>query len=206
MSATLILVLITCLVSFLCLNKAVLFNSLAHYPYEEHRQNQKYRWLTSGFVHADIFHLFVNMFVLFNFGTIVEHFFKEIHGESTGRIIFTLFYLFMIIVANLPTFAKHKLDSTYRAVGASGAVAAVLFSFIVFRPVDMLELYLFIPIPAVVFGVLYLWYESWAAKKQMDNIGHDAHFYGAIAGFIFTVLMKPSLIGDFIYRIQNAFN
>ncbi len=206
MSVTIVLILITCLISFSCFSNARLFNSLAHYPYEEHRQNQKYRWLTSGFLHVDIFHLFVNMFVLYNFGTIVEYFFKEIHGQKIGSILFLVFYLFMIIVANLPTFAKHKLDSTYRAVGASGAVAAILFSFIVFRPVDMLELYLFIPIPAVVFGVLYLWYESWAAKKQMDNIGHDAHFYGAVAGFLFTVLMKPSLLGDFIYRIQNVFN
>lgn len=206
MSVTLIIILLTCVVSLACEQNKKLFNSLAHYPYEELRRNQKYRWLTSGFVHGDIFHLFINMFVLFNFGDTVEGKFKEVHGDLSGKVMFGLFYLFMIIAANLPTYAKHKDDSTYRAVGASGAVAAVIFSLIVFMPMASFALYMFIPINAVIFGILYLWYESWAAKKQMDNIGHDAHFYGAIAGFIFTIAMKPSLLGDFIFKIQNAFN
>jgi membrane associated rhomboid family serine protease len=204
MSITIIIIILTCVISFACLNNGSLFNSLAHYPYEEHRQNQKYRWLTSGFVHADFFHLFINMFVLSNFGSEVERLFIQTHGTTAGTIMYPLFYLFMIVLANLPTYSKHKNDSTYRAIGASGAVAAVLFSFIVFHPVSILQLYLFLPIPAVLFGVLYLWYENWAGKKQMDNVGHDAHFFGALAGFIFTIAMKPSLFGDFIFQIKNA--
>ncbi len=206
MSVTLILILLTCVVSFACFSNGDLFGKLAHYPYEEHNSNQKYRWLTSAFVHVDMFHLFINMFVLYNFGTVVEHFFKTIHGEAAGKIVFLFFYLALAVFANLPTFMKYKSDRSYRAVGASGAVAAVLFSFIVFRPLDMLELYFFIPIPAIIFGILYLWYENWAGKKQRDNIGHDAHFYGAVGGFIFTMLMDPKLITDFFYKLTNVFH
>ncbi len=205
-TVTLIIIIFTCLVSFVCFSNEQLFDKLAHHPSVEQRDNvEKLRWLTSGFVHVDFFHLFINMFVLHSFGEVVENEFINLKGEMGGRILFLLFYLFMIVLANLPTFGKHKDNYSYRAVGASGAVAAVIFSFILFYPTQKLSLYLFFPIPAVIFGILYLWYEDYAGKKGNSNIGHDAHFYGALAGFAFTLVVEPSLFSKFIYQILNAF-
>jgi membrane associated rhomboid family serine protease len=196
----------TCLVSLACFSNDYLFDKLAHNPSIESRHiSERFRWITSGFVHVDFWHLFVNMFVFSNFGDVVEYKFIELKGEMAGKILYVCFYIFMIILANLPTYAKHQNNSNYRAVGASGAVAAITFSFIVFYPTQMLSLYLIFPIPAVIFGILYLWYEHWAGQRGQSNIGHDAHFFGAVAGFLFTVLLDPSLIGKFIHQIVNIF-
>jgi membrane associated rhomboid family serine protease len=145
------------------------------------------------------------MFVLYSFGLVVEDRFQEILGNMAGKVMFFSFYLFMIVLANLPTFAKHKSNGSYRAVGASGATSAVIFSSIVFEPTSKIYLFAALPLPAIVFGVLYLVYEHWAGKRNLDNIGHDAHFYGAIAGFIFTILIKPSLFMEFIHKITTNF-
>jgi membrane associated rhomboid family serine protease len=144
------------------------------------------------------------MYVFSNFGPYVERRFEEIIPKI-GSIVFIIFYCLMIVAGNMPSYKKHYNNYGYRAIGASGAVAAILFSYIVFKPTSSLLLYLSIPIPAVLFGILYLWYESWAGKKQMDNIGHDAHFFGAIAGFLFTIALKPSLIVDFFNQIIEVF-
>lgn len=204
-SATLIIVIITCLVSWMAFSNQSLMYRLAHYPIAEHRRGEKFRWLTGGFVHADMFHLFINMYVLYEFGRMVEYYFAEINGEPAGKIIFIGFYLFTIVLSNLPTYAKHKENAHYRAVGASGATSAVVFSFIVFQPTAMLGLFFIIPIPAVLFGILYLVYSSWAGRKGGDNIDHDAHFYGAVAGFLFTIAMKPTLFSIFLHKIVSNF-
>jgi membrane associated rhomboid family serine protease len=205
MTITYVIIALTCIISFLSFRNRNLYDSLVHYPVSEHKNGEMYRLLSSGFVHANEFHLFVNMFVLYQFGGMVEAYFQMIHGSVAGRIIFTLFYIFMIVLANLPTYAKHKDNPSYASIGASGATSAIVFSFIVFQPTSMLGLFFIIPIPAALFGILYLWYSSYASKQGRDNIDHDAHFYGAIAGFIFTVAMKPTLITDFYYKIISAF-
>jgi membrane associated rhomboid family serine protease len=178
-------------------------HKLAHYPYGENRQNEFYRMVTAGFVHGDMFHLFVNMFVLYGFGEYIEAQFKAIHGQTAGMVVFAAFYVFTIILANLPTYIKNKDNPRYSSIGASGATSAIVFSFIVFSPWAILELYFFLPIPAIVFGVLYLWYSNWASRKQGDLIDHDAHFYGAIAGFLFTILMKKELIFHFFNELTS---
>lgn len=202
---TLWIVALTVGVSLLAFNQSHWFERLAHYPVAEFKRGEKYRWLTGGLIHADIFHLFINMYVLFEFGKLVEGYFKEAHGALGGTIIYTLFYFFSIVLSNLPTYVKHKDNSHYRAVGASGATSAIVFSFIVFEPTAMLGLFFLVPIPAALFGILYLVYSSWASKKGTDNIDHDAHFYGAIAGFLFTIAMKPALFSVFIYKIASSF-
>ncbi|MBK8699965.1 MAG: rhomboid family intramembrane serine protease [Saprospiraceae bacterium] len=204
-SITILLVVATSLISWLALNNRSLFNRLAHYPVAECEHNEKYRWLTGGFVHADFFHLFINMYVMYEFGRMVEMYFMEVHGGLAGRVIFMVFYLFMVVLANMPTYAKHKHNPAYRAVGASGATSAIVFSFIVFEPTAMLGLFFIVPIPAVIFGILYLVYSSWASNKMGDNIDHDAHFFGAVAGFLFTIAMKPSLFAVFFHKIMSVF-
>lgn len=156
-------------------------------------------------MHSDFFHLFVNMFVLWSFGSHVESEFITNKGETAGKILFFTFYLFMIVLANLPTYAKYKNNGSYMAVGASGATNAVLFSAIFFTPTNNLYLYLAIPIPMIIFGVLYLWYSHWASKKGQDNIDHEAHIYGAIAGFLFTLLLFPNQIDEFFHSLTTWF-
>ena len=198
MNVTLLIIIVTCIVSLLCFENRDLFNKLKHHPASESRNGEWYRMLTSGFLHADYFHLGVNMYVLYGFGSFVENEYLNHFGEATGRIVYLLLYLIIIVLADIPSFIKHKNNSSYGAIGASGAVSGILFIAILLTPWSILELFFFIPIPAIVFGVLYLLYSSWASKHARDNIGHDAHFYGAIAGMVLSAFLLPYLLGDFI--------
>jgi membrane associated rhomboid family serine protease len=126
-------------------------------------------------------------------------------GNILGSALFLVMYLLTIILADTPTYFKHQDNPHYAAIGASGGVSGVLFAFILFMPWSMLGLFFVIPIPAIVFGVLYLWYESYAAKNSRDNIGHDAHFWGAIAGIVITIIYKPSIFTNFLNNLVNEF-
>lgn len=202
LTANLILVGVTCLISIAGFQNATFFDNAAHHPYVERHKKQYYRLLTSGFVHADIWHLFVNMFVLYTFGSFVEQRFLMNFG-SVGSIYYAAFYVVSIVLANLSTHFKYGENYSYRAIGASGATSAVLFSYIYYQPLSMLGIYFIIPMPAIIFGILYLWYSSWSAKKGRDNIGHEAHFYGAIAGFVLSILLDPKQFGEFLYSITH---
>jgi membrane associated rhomboid family serine protease len=204
MSFTLIIILATCAISFLGFNNETLFNQLKHYPYKESRDKEYYRWVTSGFLHADVAHLFVNMFVMHSFGSYVEAIYANKFG-MLGRYIFVAIYLLVIIMANLSTFYKHKNWHGYGAIGASGGVAGVIFIYILYNPWSMLQLMLIIPIPAIIFGGLYLWYESYAAKNISDNVGHDAHFYGALAGVLLALISIPEILSRFISLLARDF-
>ena len=201
MTATLVIIVITCFVSFQCFNNVTLFEKLKHFPYAESRMKEYYRWLTSGFLHADYFHLGINMFVLWQFGSTVERQYQAEFGENAGRILFVVMYLTAIVFSDLPTFRKHKDNPYYAAIGASGAVSAVVFTFILYHPWASMSLYGIIPFRAIIGGVAYLIYEQWASTNAKDNIGHDAHFAGAVYGMMFTVLLKPSVYNDFIEQI-----
>ncbi len=202
-SGNLVLVIVTVIISLVALNNENLLVKFLHRPYNENHSNEKYRLLTSGFIHADYFHLFINMFVLYQFGAYVEYKFVEQFGPS-GTFIYVGFYILTVIMANLKTHFQHRDNYAYSALGASGATSAVLFSYIFYEPTSMLGLYMIIPVPAIIFGVLYLWYSSWSAGRNQDNIGHEAHFYGAIAGFLLTMLLNPSGIGDFFNKLIHG--
>jgi membrane associated rhomboid family serine protease len=205
MSFVYIILGITVLVSFLCFNNEDLFNKLKHNPYAEYRNKEYYRWLTSGFVHGDIMHLFINMFVFHEFGRYVESVYTSQYGVGIGGAIFTLIYFLIIIAANTYTYTKHKNWHGYSAVGASGGVAGILFIFILNNPWNMLGIMGIIPIPAIIFGGLYLWYESYAAKNIQDNVGHDAHFYGAIAGVALAIMTIKGVTSNFLNEITHNF-
>jgi membrane associated rhomboid family serine protease len=207
-TANLILIIFTCLVSWQAIENPAMSFKLSHYPYEVKRNNEYYRWITSGFVHANLPHLLFNMIALWFFGNSVESEFQKNFGELTGRIVYLVFYFTAIVLADIFVYIKRKDNPTYLSLGASGAVAAVLFSSIVFDPWSSIGI-IFLPfkIPGIVFGILYLFFEWWSGKNRMDNINHDAHFWGAIYGFIFTVVAIPDAYGDFvnnlIYHFQN---
>jgi membrane associated rhomboid family serine protease len=205
MSITLILVIITCIISIACFSNRVLFEQLKHYPYVESRQSQYYRWLTSGFVHGDLIHLFINMFVLHEFGKTIEGYLIFHFGITGGSILFVVTYLLIIIMGDIPTYYKHKDNAYFASVGASGGVSGIIFIFILLNPWNMLGLYMIIPVPAIIFGALYLWYSTWASKNQNSNIDHEAHFYGAIAGILIAIVSRPAILTEFLDKLLNQF-
>jgi membrane associated rhomboid family serine protease len=182
-----------------------MFDKLKHYPAVEHQRKEYYRWLTSGFLHGDYMHLIINMFVFHSFGTALEQYYTYHFGMIGGSILFGVTYLLTIILANIPTYFKHENNAYYTAIGASGGVSGILFIYILIYPWNMLGLYAIIPVPAIIFGVLYLWYESWAAKNQNDNIGHDAHFFGAIAGIMIAIVSRPAILPEFLRSLIENF-
>ena len=205
MSITLVIIVITVLFSMQGYNDPAFFQRFMHHPYTEYRHKEYYRWLTSGFLHdrSSYVHLGLNMFVLWSFGSHVEKIYQQHFGGTSGSILFLVMYLSAIIAGNLITFTKHKDDPQYSAIGASGGVAGVLFASVLFDPWSIIELYFFIKLPAIVFGVLYLVYEEWASRKSNDNIGHDAHFFGGIAGMVITIILEPKIYSDFIHQLLH---
>ena len=204
MSVTLLIIILTCLVSYQAFNRPELSRALRHSPYIESRTGQYWRMLTSGFIHGGWLHLGVNMFVFYSFGQLVENTFLMHFGATMGRVNFLLLYLLAIVFADIPTFLKHKTNPHFASVGASGAVSAILFASILFSPWNPIYLYGIIKIPGIVAGLAYLIYSSWAGKKMKDYIDHDAHFWGAVFGFVFTILLKPSFFTNFVQLLKSG--
>lgn len=161
------------------------------HPYSVSKGQNVYTLITSGLIHADWMHLFFNMFTFYAFAFTLE--------RMMGSWQFGLLYFLGLVLSDLPTVFKHKDDFHYNSLGASGAISAVLFSFILFNPLSKIYI-MFIPIgiPAVVFGFLYLIYCAYASKNSRDHINHDAHFFGALTGLIFTIIFVPGIIQNFI--------
>ena len=191
MSITIIIIAITSIVSLICFNNTVYFDKLKFNAFDVKHSNQWYRFFTYGFVHAGYFHLFINMLVLYSFGEIVEVYFKMAFPVKSG-LYFILLYCGGLILSIIPSFGKNKNNVFYNAVGASGAVAAIIFSSIILYPQGKI-FFFFIPIgiPAPLFGVLYVAYEYYQSKNSNDNIGHDAHLWGAIFGVVYTIAIYP---------------
>jgi membrane associated rhomboid family serine protease len=142
------------------------------------------------------------MLSLYFFGGIVEYYFSGIFGSDMGIILYSVLYLMGIIVANVPSYVDHKNDRYYNALGASGGVSAVVFSAILFQPTAQIYVYFF-PLPGFIYAILYSFYSFYMSKRNLDNIGHSAHLYGAAFGVAFTLLLKPSLFSSFISQIIN---
>lgn len=201
---TIVFIIITCIVSVLAFSNRELFARLQFNPYQVYHRKEYYRLVSHGFVHADWMHLIVNMIVLYSFGSAVERYFGQLEGEGLmnhGNVWFTFMYVAAIIFSSVTTLKKYKDNIMYNSVGASGAVSAVLFCSIFFNPWATLSLYFFIPLPAIIFGVGYLIYSQYMSKKNVDNINHDAHFIGAVFGFLFPLLIKFSFIYIFINQL-----
>ncbi|MFW5758627.1 MAG: rhomboid family intramembrane serine protease [Bacteroidota bacterium] len=201
MSITIVIIIITAITSFLAFNNPETFYKMKFNAYLVHHDKQWYRFLTYGLIHADWMHLFVNMFVLWSFGTMVEDLFTK-YFEGLAAMYFLILYVGGVAFSSLPSYGKHKNHDFYNAVGASGAVSAVLFSSILMYPQGSVVFIFFpVPIPAWIFGILYLVYSAYMAKRGSDNIGHDAHFWGAVFGLVFTFLLRPAFVNEFLQNI-----
>lgn len=196
-SHTLTLILITCLLSFIAFGNRVVMNRLIMWP-PAMRRGQFDRFITYGFVHADGTHLLFNMITLYFFGRAIEAFYRP-YFAGMG---FILFYLAALVVAMLPSYFKHKNDPNYLSLGASGAVSAVLFAYILFEPWNLIFVF-FIPMPAIVYALLYTAYTVYSARRGQDNINHSAHLWGAGFGVIATIAIEPRLVPRFIQELLH---
>jgi membrane associated rhomboid family serine protease len=213
-SITVIIIIITCIVSFTAFNNEKVFNDLIFYPPSISHDKQFYRFFTCGFIHADYMHLGFNMYSLWMFGEIVEKEFIRDFGAN-GKWFYLLLYISSLFFCLLPTYSKNKDNSSYRSLGASGAVSAVVFAFIFLNPLMGLSLIIIpIPMPGFIFGIIYLAVSSYMDKRGGGNINHSAHIWGALYGIAFLIVIgnffsdvKPlqSFINDIQYFLGKYF-
>ncbi|MGF7215877.1 membrane associated rhomboid family serine protease [Spirosoma lacussanchae] len=203
MSTTLLIILVTVGISLAAWNNPALMDRWIMNPYRVASRGQYYRLITSGFLHADWSHLLFNMISLYFFGGFIEQVFDALFPGS-GTLYLVGFYLIGILVSDIPSFLKHRNDPGYNALGASGGVSAVLFAAILFRPLMPISMF-FIPIgiPGFIFGGLYLAYSYYEARRGYGTINHDAHFYGALFGILFMIVVYPAVLPQFIEQIAG---
>jgi membrane associated rhomboid family serine protease len=198
-SITIYLIIAITLVSVVAFGDQRLFAALLFEPFVMKARGEWHRLVTHAFVHANWPHLIVNMFVLYMFGRNVE----LLYGMVSDRPVWSTYLLLFlggVVFSSMPGFKRHALDPSYRAVGASGGVSSVLFAQVLMLPQKHVgSLLLPIPLQAWMFGVLYLVYSWQMDKRGGDNVAHDAHFYGAVFGVLFTVVLDPRLITHFGY-------
>jgi membrane associated rhomboid family serine protease len=202
---TLILIGVTTLISYLGFQNTALYNKLQFNAAKVIQGKEYYRLISHAFIHANWTHLMVNMFVLYFFGRNIEVYFEGYFGNK-ATAYYLLLYFGGILASNLWSLIKQKNNYYYNAVGASGAVSAVLFAAIFFNPWDKLYLFAVIPIPGILFAVGYLFYSYQKGKQGTDNVAHDAHILGAVFGFVFPILLKPDLFGQFIDQLFAFIN
>ena len=192
MSITLIIVILTCLISISAFSNVKMKGELLFYPPSIARQKQYYRFVTHGFVHGDYIHLAFNMFALYSFGSAVEVqlFQHPCFFGKAGKLVYILLYITGIIAASIPDYLRHRNNTQYASLGASGAISAVIFSAILLLP-KMGIGFIFLPgidIPGYIFGPVFLLISVYLDKRGGGNIAHGAHFWGAVYGILFTVI------------------
>lgn len=201
-SITSLIIIITVIISISAFQNTTLMSRFIFSPSTVARNhNEWYRFFSSGFLHGGWLHLLFNMYVLWMFGGVVEQYFKAFFAP-VGGYLFLALYLLALPFSETASYIKHRDNFRYASLGASGAVSAIVFAFILFEPTQKL-FFIFIPIgiPAFIFGPLYLAYSAYMAKQNQDNIGHDAHFWGAVFGFVFPLFFKFALLSRFIQTI-----
>ena len=203
MSVTLIIIVVTAIISIMAWNNYSLMNRWIMNPYQVANRGQYYRLITSGFLHADWGHLIFNMFSLYFFGGFIEQVFGLLFGPMAPLYVVG-FYLAAILVSDIPTFLKHRNNPGYNSLGASGGVSAIIFAGILFRPLTPIMLFFIpIPIPGFIFGGLYLAYSYYESRRGAGNINHDAHFYGALFGILFMIVVYPPILPGFFEQISS---
>jgi len=196
---TLLLIAATCVVSWLAFKDRRLVDRLILWPPAVDRGRQYWRLLSYGFLHADLAHLVFNMVTLFFFGRMIE----QVMSVLTGNVlVFPAFYLGGLLVSILPSYLKNQKNPGYYSLGASGAVSAVLFAFILLEPWSLIFVF-FIPVPAIVYGVFYVGYSIWMDRRGGDRINHSAHLAGAAFGVLFMLAMEPRIAGVFVERLLH---
>ncbi|OQP64091.1 rhomboid family intramembrane serine protease [Niastella vici] len=212
MTITLIIIIITVLVSVAAFTNDKIMNDFIFDPPAVTYDKQWYRFLTCGLVHANFLHLFFNMYSFYMFGDIVEQHFILIFHEK-GKLFYLLLYVTSLIACLVPTYLKHKTDNHYRSLGASGAVSAVIFAYIILNPLNDLGL-IIVPgfrLRAFIFGFIYLVISSILDKRGGGNINHSAHIFGALYGIAFLIatsylFSEYHVLDEFIQKVRAYAN
>jgi membrane associated rhomboid family serine protease len=196
MMITWIIIGLTCLVSYAAFKDESVSSKLIFSPYIINRQKGEwFRFVSIGFVHVDAGHLIGNMLTLFFFGKAIEQLFSPAQ--------YLLFYASALVMSAAPVYRKQKDNPAYTAAGASGAVSAIVFATVLYAPWEIILLKFFIPLPFILYAVGYLFYSGYMARRQSDNIGHDAHLWGALYGIAFTLLIHPEVLSRFIGELMH---
>jgi membrane associated rhomboid family serine protease len=197
---TLAIVIVTSVISIAGFRNGKIVDELIFWPPAISKKNQYYRFITCGLIHADYMHLIFNMLTLYFFGTYMEVHYQGDLGLQ--KFYYLALYIGALIVSNIPTYIKHYNDYDYRSLGASGAVSAVLFSFILLGPWQQIIVLVF-PVPAIIYGGLFLFYSAYMSRKGGDHVNHDAHFYGALFGMLFTIALRPDVVNIFLNELKH---
>ncbi|MBN6101192.1 rhomboid family intramembrane serine protease [Xanthomonas sp. CFBP 8703] len=197
----LILIVLTVLVSWAAFNNRKLLDRLILWPPAIDRHKQYDRLVTHGFIHADFPHLLFNMITLYFFGGPIERLMERLTGSL---LTYPLFYLAALVVAILPSYLKNQKNPNYFSLGASGAVSAVLFAYILLAPwTGIYFFFIPIPIPAILYALFYVGYSIWMDRRGGDNINHSAHLAGAAFGVMFLLIMEPSVLQHFLDQLAQ---
>lgn len=195
---TYVIIGITVLFSLKGFNDPQFRDQYLYKPYNVKHYKEYYRIFSHVFLHADPMHLIFNMITFYFFGKVMETYFRDFYGFVPGSLIFIGFFILSSFFATMIQYGRHKDHEFYRSLGASGAVSAILFAFIMLAPSATIGFF-FVPMPAILFGVLYLGFEFWADKNGKGNIAHDAHISGALFGIVFILITN-------IEQVKEAFN
>ncbi len=205
---TFIIIGITAIISIAAFSNYAMMEKFIFQPADVKR-GEWYRIFTYGVLHADYTHLIFNMFTLYFFGGDIERAFKITFGEQTGTVYYFILYLSALPVSILPTYLKQKENANYRSLGASGAVSAIIFAYILINPMNYMGV-LFIPVwlPAFIFGIVFLLISVRLDKKQSKGINHSAHIAGGIYGIVFMAIVflafaNINLVSEFAQKIQT---
>jgi membrane associated rhomboid family serine protease len=202
MSITIFLCIAIAIISFAAFSNHNLIEQLVFYPYKIWRKNEWHRLISCSFIHGDAAHLIFNLIALYSFGVFVEEYFAILFN-GYGITLYIIMYFLAVALADVYHLFTRKDDPTYRSLGASGGVSAIVFASILLNPMGKISL-MFLPgIPSFVFGPLYLLYTAFMAKRGGDNVGHMAHLTGSVFGFVFPILFKPALFPAFLSQILH---
>lgn len=200
MSINIILLISIGIFSYQAFGNREMFRKYLFNPYIIIRNKEWIRFVSSAWLHGDMMHLLVNLFVLYSFGGYLEGAFSAWFG-GVGSFYYLFIFLSSVIIAHIPSYIKHKDNYAFSSVGASGGVSGVLFAYILINPLSKLYLFLAIPVNSLIFGILYLVYSFYMSKRGQDNINHDAHIWGAIGGMVMLVLIKPQVFTNFLGQL-----
>ncbi len=196
------IILLSIAASVIAFNNRSVFNKYLFNPYATYHHKQYYRLFTHAFLHGDYMHLAFNMYALYIFGQVLEEQYFPVLFQKKAAFYYLLLYVGGIVFSSMYELFRQKDNPNYTSLGASGAVTAIVFSVILINPTIGMGI-IFVPvfIPAWIFGAIYLLYSWYMGKRQLDNIGHNAHFWGAVFGFVFTIILKPALLSRFFSEI-----
>lgn len=199
---SLAIIAITTIVSMQGFYNPMVKEQLLFRPYTIQNRGDWFRFISSGMIHADWLHLIFNMYTFYSFGPFVELYFGDIFDEW-GRLVFVFYYVSAIAAAQLPVYFKQKDNPLYGALGASGAVSAVILTTIFLVPTVPISLFFLPTIPGFLFAIIYMAVSSYLGRRSDDNIAHDVHFYGAVYGFVFLIPFRPDLAKSFAMQVVD---